>query len=157
MKKNLLTAAVAMLSMLMTSTCFTACGDDDDDDDKDSSSVTENITWKETSVDVEAGSTVYFKHGSKEGSFVVTSAETGKVVLAVSYDGNTNSVTLSDAGTSYCSTSCEGLTQSAAESDPSSVLFALASSSTTVESGTEVKSATIKAGASATYFYTYSK
>lgn len=141
-----LSAIVAMLSMMATATVATSCSDDDDDSDAVN---VQDITWNQTSITVKKGSYVYYKHGSEQNAFEVTSAENGKITIEFA-TGET--VVLSDDGTSYCSTDREGITMATAKENPASVLFALKASSLDVVSGTLVSNSTIASGATVTYF-----
>ena len=137
-----MTAVIAMLSMLMTATCVTSCGDDDDDEDE----ATETYDWTSalTSVPATPGARYIARQQgqSKLYTIKVTEATTESVTL----DINGTEVVLSDAGASYVSTSLEKMFQADAEADPESVLLCKKSGAKTLISPTEGSNEKIATG-----------
>ena len=144
MKKNLMTAVIAMLSMLMTATCVTSCGDDDDDEDEATETTDYDWTSALTSVSATPGAKYIAKQQgqSKLYTIKVTEATTESVTLEI----NGTEVVLSDAGASYVSTSLEKMYKADAEADPESVLLCKKSGAKTLISPTEGSNETIATG-----------
>lgn len=82
------------------------------------------------------------------GAIKVVKAAAGDVTFVI--DGK--SINLSDAGTSYLSTSLEAINKAKAEANPSAVLLVLAAGSTKLVSGTKAANAVVKGAAKQTVF-----
>jgi hypothetical protein len=100
--------------------------------------------------DVVVGKTYAYEQGSIEGEFTITEASDGKVVFTLE---NNKTITLSDAGTSYLTTSLNAIGQTDAVANPGSVLLILKSGSKVIASGKQATNQTIKDGAKETIFY----
>ncbi|NDV46895.1 hypothetical protein D0T49_07525 [Paludibacter sp. 221] len=101
-----------------------------------------------TKVTVEDGKSYAYKHEGTIGSFKITSVKAGEVSLTIG--GKT--IKLSDAGTSYLTTSYEAVNNAAATQAPGSILMCLLANSSDVASATLATNAAIKDGAKATLF-----
>lgn len=160
MKKRFFRMAVIMTA-LTTALAFSSCGEDPteednnneqvvDDGNSNNTTTTTSYEFKNNKIAVETGKTYVYSMDQKnvDGEFIVTAATAGSVTFTI----NGKTITLSDAGASYLSTSFEAIKQAAALEDPSKILFCLLSSSTNISSATNASKTEIASKADNIFF-----